>query len=427
MPARANFEHTAVFAPSWDLTVTVELDIVGLGAQGDGIAETGDGPRYVPFALPGERVRLAGNGMPEVVSTASTDRAAPVCRHFGTCGGCVAQHMSDRLYADWKRSIVIDAFRQHGLQPEIAPLRRISLGSRRRAVLTARHETMGSAALGYHLRKSADLVDIQECPILEPAIVARLGALKSIAAAMPGREIRFTVLLTQGGLDISVNHDARALGPAAIAGLGQVAAEHRLARITVNGETVMERAAPTLSFGGVDAVPPPGAFIQAAEAAELEISRLVVDAVGRSKRVADLFCGVGTLSFPIARLSRVLAVDGDQTAIAALTSAARHAQGLKPIETRLRDLFREPLSARELKDFNAVVFDPPRAGARAQAERLAQALVPLIVAVSCDPGTLARDLRILVDGGYNIEAVTPIDQFLFAAHVEVVAVLRRHR
>jgi 23S rRNA (uracil1939-C5)-methyltransferase len=406
--------------------VTIELDIARLGAQGDGIAEAGSGPRYVPFALPGERVRLTANGMPDVVSSASSDRVAAVCRHFGTCGGCVAQHMSDRLYTGWKRSIVVDAFRHHGLHAEIEPLRRISLGSRRRAVLTARHETSGAVALGYHRRKSTDLIDIEECPILEPAIVARLGALRSIAAALPGRDIRLTVLLTHGGLDVSVNHDGR-LGPDAIAGLAQIAAAHRLARITVNGEVVMERAAPALSFSGVDVVPPPGVFVQAAEAAELEISRLVVDAVGRSKRAADLFCGIGTFTLPLARLSRVLAVDGDQASIAALDAAARRAQGLKPIETKLRDLFREPLSARELKDFDAIVFDPPRVGAKAQAERLAQSLVPLVVAVSCDPGTLARDLRILVDGGYSIETVTPIDQFLFSAHVEAVAVLRRRR
>jgi 23S rRNA (uracil1939-C5)-methyltransferase len=170
-----------------------------------------------------------------------------------------------------------------------------------------------------------------------------------------------------------------------------------------------------------------GAFVQAAEAAEVEITRLIVEAVGRSKRVADLFCGVGTFTLPIARLSRVLAIDGDQAAVAALAAAGRHAQGLKPIETRSRDLFREPLSARELKEFDAVVFDPPRAGAKAQAERLAQSPVPLVVAVSCDPGTLARDLRILVDGGYSIDTVTPIDQFLFSAHVEVVVALRRRR
>ena len=237
---------------------------------------------------------------------------------------------------------------------------------------------------------------------------------ESIAAAMPNRDIRLTVLLTHGGLDVSVSHDGRRPGPDAIAALAQIAAAHRIARITVNGEALVEHAAPTLSFAGASAVPPPGAFVQAAQAAELEISRLVVDAVGRSKRVADLFCGIGTFTLPLARLSRVLAVDGDQAAIAALDAAARRAQGLKPIETKLRDLFREPLSARELKDFDAVVFDPPRAGAKAQAERLAQSPVPLVVAVSCDPGTLARDLRILVDGGYSIEAVTPIDQFLFS-------------
>jgi 23S rRNA (uracil1939-C5)-methyltransferase len=405
--------------------VTIELDIARLGAQGDGIAETGSGPRFVPFALPGERVRLAANGLPDVVSSASSDRVAPVCRHFGTCGGCVAQHMSDRLYAGWKRSIVVEAFRHHGLRAEIEPLRRISLGSRRRAVLTARHETSGSVALGYHRRKSTDLIDIEECPILEPAIVARLEALRSIAGALPSGEIRLTALLTHGGLDVAINHDARRLGPDATDRLCEIAAVHRLARITVNGEVAMERAAPALSFGAVEVVPPPGVFVQAAAAAEQEISRLVADAVGRSKRVADLFCGVGTFTLPLARLSRVLAVDGDQAAIAALDAAARRAQGLRPIETKLRDLFREPLSARELKDFDAIVFDPPRAGAKAQAERLAQSPVPLIVAVSCDPGTLARDLRILVDGGYSIEAVTPIDQFLFSAHVEAVAVLRR--
>jgi 23S rRNA (uracil1939-C5)-methyltransferase len=242
---------------------------------------------------------------------------------------------------------------------------------------------------------------------------------------MPARETRLTVLLTRSGLDIAITHSARHLGPDAVAGLGRVAAHHRIARVTVNGEAMLERAAPALSLGGVDAVVPPGAFVQAAEAAELEIGRLVVGAIGRAKRVADLFCGIGTLTFPIARLSRVLAVDGDQAAIAALDAAARHAQGLKPIETKVRDLFREPLSPRELKDCDAAIFDPPRAGAKAQAERLAKSDVPVAVAVSCDPGTLARDVRLLVDGGYRIESVTPIDQFLFSAHVEVVAVLRR--
>jgi 23S rRNA (uracil1939-C5)-methyltransferase len=405
--------------------VTAEFDIVRLGAQGDGIAETAAGPRYVPFALPGERVRLSVRDLPEIVSGVTAGRAAPVCRHFGICGGCVAQHMSNRLYADWKRAIVVDALRQHGLDPPVAPLQRIAPGSRRRAVLTARKDRHGAVRLGYHRRKSGEQIEIVECPILVPALTASLPACRAIAAAMPEADTRLTVLLTHGGLDISVEHDARRIGPSALAAFGRIAAEHGIARIALGRETIAQRAAPILTFGGVDVVPPPGAFVQAAEAAEIEISRIVIDALSRSKRVADLFCGIGTLTFPIARRARVLAVDSDEAAIGALASAARHAQGLKPIETRLRDLFREPLSAQELKGFDAVVFDPPRAGAKAQAERLARSDVPLVVAVSCDAGTLARDLRILVDGGFTIASVTPIDQFLFSAHIETVTVLRR--
>jgi 23S rRNA (uracil1939-C5)-methyltransferase len=188
---------------------------------------------------------------------------------------------------------------------------------------------------------------------------------------------------------------------------------------------VIETAPPALSIAGMETVPPPGAFVQAVEAAEREMTGIVVEAVAGASLAADLFSGVGTFALPLARTARVLAVDSDAKALSSLEAAARRAQGLRPIETKLRDLLGTPLGPRELEGFDAVVFDPPRAGARAQAERLARSSVPLVVAVSCDPGTLARDLRILVDGGYGLEAVTPIDQFLFSAHVEAVAVLRR--
>ena len=302
---------------------------------------------------------------------------------------------------------------------------RVAPHSRRRAVLTARRQRDGQATLGYHRRKSAELVDLQECPVLQPAIVERLAALRAIAAALPAREARLTVLATSAGLDISAEHGGNRLGAAAVSEIARIAAKQQLARIAVNGETVIERVPPVLAFAGIDAVPPPGAFVQAVEAAELEMTRLVREAVAGSTRVADLFCGVGTFALPMARNARVLAVDSDDKALAALDAAVRRAQGLKPVETKLRDLLRTPLGAKELEGFDAVVFDPPRAGAKAQAERLAQSQVPLVVAVSCDPGTLARDLRILVDGGYSLEGVTPIDQFLFSAHVEAVAVLRR--
>ena len=383
------------------------------------------GTRYVPFALPGERVRVAGEGLPELVSAASPDRVAPLCRHFGICGGCAAQHMGERLYADWKRGIVIEAFRQRGLEPDIAPLRRFAPGSRRRAVLSASRQRDRAPTLGYHRRGSNELVDIQECPVLEPAVASRLAALRAIAAALPAAQVRLTVLSTQAGLDVAAEHGGNRLGATAVSALAQIAAEHHLARIAVNGETVIERASPALSFGGIAAVPPPGAFVQAVEAAEQAMVEIVLEAVAKASRVADLFCGPGTFTLPMAREARVLAVDSDKAAIAALDASVRRARGIKPVATKLRDLFREPLSAKELEGFDAVVFDPPRAGARAQAERLAQSQVPLAVAVSCDPGTLARDARILVDGGFRLEGVTPIDQFLFSARVEAVAVLRR--
>lgn len=403
-----------------------ELEITGLGAQGDGIAETDAGPFYAAFALPGERVRVTGGAdLPELLSAPSADRVAPLCRYFGTCGGCAAQHMSERLYAQWKRGIVVEALRQRGIEADVADLRRVPPGSRRRAVLTTRRE--GShIALGYHRRKTHDLVDIQECPVLLPGIGARFPALRAIAAALPAREARLSVLSTPAGLDVAVDSGGGRLMAAAVAELARIAAENRLARITVGGETVVERATPALSLGGIDAIPPPGAFVQAVAAAEQEMTQLVLAAVGEPKRIADLFCGLGTFTLPLARRARVLAVDGDEGAIAALSAAARRAPGLKPIEVKARDLFREPLSAKELEGLGAVVFDPPRAGAKAQAEELARSKVPTVVAVSCDPGTLARDVRILIDGGYAVENITPIDQFLFSAHVEVVAVLKRN-
>ena len=401
-----------------------ELEIAALGAQGDGIAETGAGRVYVAFALPGERVAAGAMGALRLLSAASADRTMPVCRHFGVCGGCVAQHMGDRLYAEWKRDIAVAALRQRGLAPEVAPLRRVPPGTRRRAVLTARRQGR-SIVLGYHRRKSLELVDIEECPVLVPEIRAQFPALRAIAAALPAPEVRFAVLSTPTGLDVAVAAGGSRLQPAAAAAIARIVTQHRLARIAIDGDIIVERAAPALNAAGVNVPVPPGAFVQAVEEAERVMTGLVVGAVGAAKRVADLFCGVGTFTFDLARRARVLALDRDQAAIAALAAGARRAQGLRPIEAKVRDLFRVPLSAKELQGFDAVVFDPPRAGALSQARQLARSQVPTVVAVSCDPGTLARDLRLLIDGGYAVESVTPIDQFLFSAHVEAVAVLRR--
>jgi len=401
------------------------LEIVRLGARGDGIAETAEGPRFVPFALPGERVRGGEAGLPQLLAAPSPERQAPLCRHFGLCGGCVAQHMRERLYAAWKHGIVVEAFRQRGLRPEVAPLLPVPLASRRRAILTARLEG-GSIVLGYHPRDSHALFEVQECPVLEPQIVERLDALRAIAAVLGQGEIRFTVLATPAGLDVAVAA-APGLNAKQSAQLAQIAAKYRLARIAVAAQIITQRAVPSLAFAGVAVSPPPGGFLQAVAQAESAIAAEVTAAVGKVKRAADLFCGIGTLTFALARSATVAAFDNDPDAIVALGAAARQAKGLKPIEAKVRDLMREPLAARELAAFDVVVFDPPRAGAKAQAAELARSSVPSIVAVSCATGSLARDVRILVDGGYRLERVAPIDQFLFSAHVEVVASLRRAR
>lgn len=396
-----------------------------LGAHGDGVADAADGGVFVPFALPGETVAVSADGEVQVHGAPSPERAEPACRHFGTCGGCVAQHMGDGLYARWKESIVREAFAQRGLRDApIAPLVRCAPASRRRAVLTTEARA-GQVRLGYHGRRSHDLVAITDCSVLSPAIASQFDALARLAAALHVDDARLNVLATASGLDVAITTDTKRIAPQAATVIGRIAGEQGYARVTVNGNPIAARVQPTLDMGGASVVPPPGGFVQAVEAAEVAMRERVLAAIPKAKRVADLFCGLGAFTYALAQRTRVLAADNDKAALAALGHAVRHAQGLKPVEPLLRDLFRDPLAPKELEDFDAVVLDPPRAGAQAQAEALARAGVPTVVYVSCNPATLARDARLLIDGGYALENVTPIDQFLYSDHVEAVAVLRR--
>jgi 23S rRNA (uracil1939-C5)-methyltransferase len=334
--------------------------------------------------------------------------------------------MSDTLYATWKRDIVVSALRQRGLEAPVAPLVRMPPGTRRRAAFTCRRES-DEVRLGYLAHRSHTLVEISECPVLKSEIVMALGALRTIARAVPQSELRLAVLATRAGLDVTIEGMEGKLSGTAVSELARVGAQPGIARLTIGNDPVIERAAPTTSIGGIEAPLPPNTFVQAVEEAEAELVRRVLTATKGAKSVADLFCGVGAFALALAANARVLAIDSAGPAVATLTAAARSRSGLKPIETKVRDLFRDPLSPKELAGLDVVVFDPPRAGARAQSEQLARSRVPTVLAVSCDPGTLARDLRILTDGGYAIEGVTPIDQFVYSAHVEAVAVLRRGR
>ena len=408
---------------------TQALDIVRLGAQGDGIAETPSGPVYVPYALPGEQVLVEQRGdrarLVAVVS-AGPDRVAPPCRHFTHCGGCALQHLERTSYLAFKREQVVAAFAARGIDAPVAHVVSVGLGARRRATFSARRTGRG-IVLGFHEAKTNEIVDLQECPVTASAIVRALPGLKRLVEPLASRRlhVRLTVTLAANGLDVAIEDFPGELGPEARERLARDAAACNLARVTLAGDTLYQSTVPAVRFGPANVVLPPRAFLQAAPAAEAEMVRLASAAVGGAKRVADLFCGLGTFTFPLAVGASVLAVDGDRQAIAALESAAKRTPGLKPIEAKGRDLFREPLSVKELERIDAVVFDPPRAGAAAQAAVLAASRVQTIVAVSCNPATLARDTRILIDGGYTLERVTPIDQFLYSPHIEAVAVLRR--
>lgn len=403
----------------------VEVVIARLGAKGDGVALRDGEPVYVPFALPGERWRPIGDAWERLSD--SSERVAPVCRHFLACGGCIAQHMSPTLYRDWKRGLVVEAFRHRGIAAEVAPLVVVDAASRRRAFLGV--ERRGEAVvIGFREEGRHTLVDLAECPVLDPLIVAAVPGLRTLARRVMADRAggRLVVTRLDRGLDVSFDNGRKDLSPHEKAAVAALARKLGLARLVVGGELIVAAGRPVVTIGGVEVEIEPGLFLQAVPQAERLLADLAVAALPkRAKTVADLFSGVGTLTLPIARRAAVTAYDSDRRAIGALGGAVRHAQGLKPVTALVRDLFRDPLSARELNAFDAVVLDPPRAGAVAQAERLAMSKVPVVIAVSCNPATLARDARLLIDGGYRMSPVTPIDQFLYSAHIEAFAVFRR--
>ncbi|MDQ8700829.1 methyltransferase [Hyphomicrobium sp. LHD-15] len=404
---------------------STELTIERLGAKGDGIAMREGAPVYVPFALPGEQWRIGSEGAQRLKDSA--ERVEPACRHFLQCGGCLAQHMSPALYRDWKHGLVVEAFRHRGLDAEVAPVVVVDGNSRRRAFLGV--ERRGAEVIiGFREEGQHTLVDLAECPVLDPQIVATVPGLREMARRVMVDRAggRLVVTKLDHGLDVSFDNGRKDLSPHERAELGALAQKMRLARLVVGGEEIVSGGRPVLTIGGVEVEIAPGLFLQAVPEAERLLADLCVAALPkRAKKVADLFSGVGTLTFPLARRASVVAYDSDRRAINALAGAMRHAQGLKPVTATVRDLYRDPLSARELAEFDAVVLDPPRAGAAEQAERLAKSKVPVVIAVSCNPATLARDARTLIDGGYRMGPVTPIDQFLFSPHVEAVTVFQR--
>ena len=404
------------------------VTIAALGHSGDGIAETPTGRVFVPLTLPGETVEIDRDGSrARLIRVIDPNplRVAPVCGHFGQCGTCAVEHWQRAAYLAWKRSLVEAAFRQRGIEADIDPAVPVGLGSRRRAIFSVVRTARG-VILGFHRRGAKDIVAIEECPVLAQGIVEKLAVFREIAgvALKPGRPGRLFAVLADNGLDLALQ-GAERLDRRTLEALGRFAGEPAIARLTVDGTGIFQNRRPEIAADGATLLPTPGGFVQAAAAAESALAEAVLAAIGPAAPVADLFAGIGTFTLRLARRSPVTAVDGDSDLLQALDAAARRTSGLKPITARKRDLFHNPLAPAELKPFGAVVFDPPATGAKAQAEALAGSAVANVVAVSCNPATLARDARILIDGGYRLTRVLPVDQFLFSADVEVVATFER--
>jgi 23S rRNA (uracil1939-C5)-methyltransferase len=409
------------------------LAIARIGHRGDGIAEGSEGPIYVPYTLPGETAEVnSWPGHPDRrqlirIETASPERIDAICPHFGICGGCALQHWSRPRYHEWKRGLVVEALAQAGISaPELVhPLIDAHGEGRRRAVFHAWRRTHGILEVGFAALKSHRLVAIDHCPVLAPSLGGAIEASWAIAEALAGegKPLDIQVTATDKGLDVDVRGSG-ALAPARMAELARIAERHRLARLTRHGELVAKRIAPAVTMGRARVALPPGAFLQATAAGEAALAALVIEHCGGAKTIADLFAGVGPFALRLAERAKMVAADQDEEAIVALREAGK-TPGLKPIAAERRDLFLRPFVASELMRFDAVVFDPPRQGAQAQARELAATRVPLVVAVSCNPSTFARDARTLVDGGYRLMGVTPVDQFLYSAHVELVARFER--
>jgi 23S rRNA (uracil1939-C5)-methyltransferase len=409
--------------------VVERLTIDHVGHLGDGVALVEGHSLFVPYTLGGEAVDVtsAPGHHPDRrqllrIERASAERVEPLCQHFGICGGCAIQHWEASQYRAWKHGLVTATLAQAKIACEVSPLLDAHGNGRRRITLHARRGTHDVLKVGFAAAHSHDVVAIDRCPILDPDLAGALDAAWALTEPLIeiGKPLDIQITATLGGLDV----DIRGSGPlpaAAIAALSRLAEKHRLARLTRHGELVLMRNTPVVAIGKAQVTLPPGAFLQATVAGEEALAALVLAHCGRAKRIADLFCGVGPFALRLAEKSRIAAFDSDAGAIAALEKAAAATPGLKPVKAEARDLFRRPLVAEELREFDAVVFDPPRQGAQSQAERLAASQVPVVVAVSCNVATFARDARILIDGGYKIQGVTPIDQFRHTPHVELVA------
>ena len=417
----------------YERVMSEQLTIARVGHQGDGIAETADGAVFVPGALPGEVVRAAvkdGRAEGVEILEPSAERVPIQSQTYAECGVAPLQHWAAEPYLAWKRALVIETLAREGIETEVEATVATPPGVRRRIALHARRSEDGRVVLGFKARRSWRVVSLDHCPLSDPRINAALPALASVAAPFLGgakSAPTLHVTVTDSGLDVDITGVERGGRSADVAQQGVRAARAAdIARLSMDGETLVMMRQPTVRFGRATVPLPAASFLQASPVAEAAMVERAVGAVKGAKRIADLFCGAGTFTFLLAEVAPVLAADSSAGAVAALKAGAGKAQGLKGIDAQARDLFRRPLSPHDLKGVEALVFDPPRAGALEQTQQFAGTKsLSLVVGVSCNPATFARDARVLIDAGFVLERVTPVDQFLWSTHVELVGVFRR--
>ena len=388
-----------------------------------GMGRTNEG-KFVPRVLPGEEIELLDDGSARIL-TPSADRVAPPCRHYKSCGGCAMQHASDEFVAEWKVETVARALAAQGIEAEISGIETSPASSRRRAKLSGRRTKKGKL-VGFHGRASDVVVEVPDCRLLSPPLLATLPALHDLTALAASRkgEVGLTVTESLAGPDIQIETDKELTGELRIE-LAALAQKHRIARLVWQDEQVVMIEPPQQRFGKAQVVPPAGAFLQATAEGEAALLRAVKQAVGGASKVADLFSGCGTFALPLAETAEVHAVEGEKAMVATLDRGWRETQGLKRVTSEARDLFRRPLLRDELARFDAIVIDPPRAGAEAQIAEIPASTVPLVAMVSCNPITFARDVKALIAAGFRIESLVVVDQFRWSSHIEVAAKLVR--
>lgn len=404
------------------------LTVTHLGAQGDGVAPNPGAPRpvFVPGGVPGDTAVVNEKGW-VVELVPGPNRAEPPCRHFGACGGCTLQHVKPELYHAWLADRILMALGQHDITvpPEAIAAPHVSPpNTRRRATFRATRKGK-TVELGFNVERAHKLVDLQECHVLHPDLFRLLAPLRGLLATelTDGHAASVAVTLTDTGVDLLLGGLKRK-GLQQDEVLTRFAEDNDLARLSfdtgVGVDVIIERRAPVVHFGGVPVRLPTSAFLQATPDGEAALQAAVLETIGpRAKNVADLFAGLGTFALPLSATARVVASDAGKVSLDQLQRAANEA--MRPVKVEHRDLFRRPFTALELKKFDAVVIDPPRAGAQAQCAELAKSSVSVVAAVSCNPNTFARDARLLIDGGYRLERLWPVGQFLWSAHVELVA------